>query len=151
MRAFYAGRKIKRRKGMKKAISESDLEDFVISVMDSLGYEVIRNDREEYFPAGLFALRNDYKEVVLVERLRNSLRRINPSATSESIEQAIKQVLIRESQSLLFENERFHKILVDGVDVAVRKNNEEDTRKSGFLILRMLIIMNFWQPISLQL
>jgi len=114
---------------MKKAISESDLEDFVLSVLGSLGYEVIRGDREEYLPGGSFALRNDYKEVLLVERLRNSLRNINPSTTTESIEQAIKQILTSESQNLLFENERFHKMLVDGVDVAIRKDSEERYEK----------------------
>ncbi len=114
---------------MKNAISESDLENLVLSVMESLGYEIARGDNEAYLPGGSLALRNDYKEVVLVDRLRNQLKRINPSATSESIEQAIRQLLASETQNLLYENERFHKMLVDGVDVAVRKDNEERYEK----------------------
>ncbi len=114
---------------MKKVILESDLENLVLSIMESLGYEIAHGDNEEYLPGGSLALRNDYKEVVLVDRLRDSLQRINPSATSESLEQAIKQVLASESQNLIHENERFHKMLVDGVDVAIRKDNEERYEK----------------------
>ena len=114
---------------MKKAISESDVEEFALSVLENLGYEIARGDKEEYLPGGSLALRNDYSEVVLIERLRNALRRINPSASDEAIEQAIKQLLRSESQKLLVDNETFHKMLVDGVDVAVRKGSEERYEK----------------------
>jgi len=114
---------------MKKAISESDVEEFALSVLENLGYEIARGDKEEYLPGGTLALRDDYKEVVLVERLRNALRRINPSASHEAIEQAIKQLFRIGSQKLIVDNETFHKMLVDGVDVAVRKGNEERYEK----------------------
>jgi len=114
---------------MKNAIAESDLENFVLSVMESLGYEIARGDNEEYLPGGSLALRHDYKEVVLVDRLRNQLKKINPNASQASIEQAIKQLTTSESQNLLHENERFHTMLVDGVDVAVRRDNEERYEK----------------------
>jgi len=114
---------------MKNIISESDVEEFVLSVLENLGYEIARGDREEYLPGGRLALRNDYKEVVLVERLRQALRKINPSASHEAIEQAIKQLLRIGSQKLIVDNETFHKMLVDGVDVAVRKGSEERYEK----------------------
>ena len=110
---------------MKKSIYESDLENFVLSVFKNLDYEVASGNNEEYLPGGIAALRGNYSEVVLVDRLRLALQRINPKAQDETIEQAVKQVLTNESQSLLYENERFHKMLIDGVDVAIRKDNEE--------------------------
>jgi len=114
---------------MKKAISESDVEEFALSVLENLGYEIARGDREEYLPGGALALRNDYNEVVLVERLRQALRKINPSASDEAIEQAIKQLLRIGGQKLIVDNETFHKMLVDGVDIAVRKGSEERCEK----------------------
>ncbi len=114
---------------MKHAIYESDLENYVLSILESMGYEVVRGDNEEYLPGGTFALRSSYSEVLLVERLRKALQRINPKASVELIEQSIKQLQISESQNLLYENERFHKLLVDGVDVAIRKDNEERYEK----------------------
>ncbi|MGK9476342.1 type I restriction endonuclease subunit R [Melioribacter sp. OK-6-Me] len=114
---------------MKHAISESDLEKRVLSILYDIGYEIIYGDKEEYLPGGLFALRSSYKDVLLIDRLKNSLQKINPAATSETIEQAIKQLTTSESQLLLYENERFHKMLVDGIDIAVRKDNEERYEK----------------------
>lgn len=69
-------------------------------------------------------MRNDYKEAVLVERLGKALKKINPSASSEAIEQAIKHLLRTENQKLLVDNENFHKMLADGIDVPVRKGQE---------------------------
>lgn len=114
---------------MKKAISESDVEELVLSIMESLGYDVVGGDREEYLPGGRLALRNDYKQVVLIERLRQALKKINPSASHEVIEQAMKHLLRTESQKLLVDNESFHKMLADGIDVPVRKGEEERYEK----------------------
>jgi len=58
---------------MKKSISESDVEQPVLTTMQSLGYEVARGDREDYLPGGSLALRNDYREVVLSEKLQQAL------------------------------------------------------------------------------
>ncbi len=114
---------------MKHAIYEADLENRVLSILECMGYEVIHGDKEEYLPSGIFALRGSYSEVLLMDRLKQALKRINPKASDELIEQAIKQLQISESQNLLYENERFHKLLVDGVDVAIRKDNEERYEK----------------------
>lgn len=83
---------------MLKAIHESDVEENVLVILDNLGYEIIRGDNEKYLPGGPYALREDFKSVVLVERLRNALTKVNPSVTEAVIEQAIKQVLRSESQ-----------------------------------------------------
>src|SRR5438132_4124274 len=74
-------------------------------------------------------MRKDYEEVVLVERLRQALRRINPSITEEASEHEIKQVLRSQSQKLVEDNENFHKMLVDGVDVAFQTAGEERYQK----------------------
>jgi type I restriction enzyme R subunit len=112
-----------------KVIHESDVEENVLAILASLGYEIIRGDSEEYLPGGGSALRADYKDVVLVERLRGALRRINASISEESREQAIKQVLRSQSQKLIEDNESFHKMLVDGVDVAFQAAGEERYQK----------------------
>lgn len=114
---------------MPKAIHESDVEENVLSILDSLGYEIIRGDDEDYLPGGRLALRADYKDVVLAERLRDALRKVNPSITEEAIEQAVRQVLRSESQKLIADNESFHKLLEDGVDVPIQSEGEERYQK----------------------
>lgn len=65
----------------------------------------------------------------MTERLREALRKINPSVSEEAREQAIKQVLRAESQKLVENNEHFHKLLVDGVDVPFQSEGEERYQK----------------------
>jgi type I restriction enzyme R subunit len=109
---------------MPKAIHESDVEETVLTLLESLGYEIIRGDNEDFLPSGHCAIRTDYKNVVLVERLKNALRKINPLISEEAREQAVKQVLRSESQKLIADNESFHKLLADGVDVPVQLEEE---------------------------
>lgn len=117
---------------MTKVITESDVEENVLAILESLGYEIIRGDNEDYLPEGRWALRADYKDVVLVERLREVLKKINPSIPEEAREQAIKQVLRSESQKLIADNENFHKMLVDGIDVPIKAEEGESYKKVWF-------------------
>src|SRR3989449_2045498 len=114
---------------MPKVIHESDVEENVLAILENLSYEIIRGENEDYLPDGRSALRFDYKDVVLVERLREALRRINPSITEEAREQAVKQVLRSESQKLIADNEGFHRLLVNGVDVPFQSDGEERYQK----------------------
>src|SRR3989449_10623889 len=114
---------------MPKVIHESDVEENVLAILENLSYEIIRGENEDYLPDGRSALRFDYKDVVLVERLREALRRINPSITEEAREQAVKQVLRSESQKLIADNEGFHRLLVNGVDVPFQLDGEERYQK----------------------
>jgi type I restriction enzyme R subunit len=110
---------------MKKIITEADVEENALGILARLGYEVIRGDNEQYLPGGIKALRGNYGEVVLVERLKEALRKINPSVPEEAREQAVKQILRAESQKLIVDNESFHKLLVDGVSIPTSKGGEE--------------------------
>ncbi len=110
---------------MKKLITEEDVEENVLDILKSLGYDIIRGSNEEYLPGGRFALRSDYKDIVLVDKLRYVLKKINPSISEEARELALKQILRSESQKLIIENESFHKLLVDGVSIPVTKGGEE--------------------------
>jgi len=112
-----------------RAIHESEVEENVLAILENLGYELVRGDSEEHLPGGRWALREDYKDVVLVKKLGEALRRINPSVSQDAIEQAVKQVLRTQSQNLIEDNESFHKILVDGVDIAFQSAGEERYQK----------------------
>src|SRR3989338_11165610 len=109
---------------MKKIISEADVEENVLEILEKLGYGIIRGDNEDYMPGGSKALRQDYKDVVLVEKLREALIRINPRVPREAIEQAIKHTMRSEGQKLVVDNESFHTLLTDGVDVAIKGYEE---------------------------
>src|SRR6266566_1748765 len=112
-----------------KVIHESDVEENVLAALEDLGYEIARGDSERYLPGGRDALRADYKDVVLVERLRQALKKVNSSITEEATDWAVKQVLRSESHKLIADNESFHKLLVDGIDVPFQSSGAERYQK----------------------
>ena len=114
---------------MKKIITEADVEDDFLRVLEQIGYQVIRGNDGDYLPNGKFALRVDYSEVVIMNRLRDAVRRINPDVSENSGEQAIKQAVRNQSQNLVADNESFHRMLADGVDVPVKTGNGERYEK----------------------
>lgn len=63
------------------------------------------------------------------ETLKRAIEKINPPIPKEAIEEAAKQVLRSESQKLIVDNENFHKLLVDGVDIPVRSEEGERYNK----------------------
>ncbi len=62
--------------------------------------------------------KDNYGDVVLVQRLRSALSRINAGLAQAAIEEAIRKVLSPESPALIENNRRFHRLLTDGVDVS---------------------------------
>lgn len=117
---------------MKKIISEADVEENVLSILENLDYEIIRGDDENILPGGDSELRGDYKDVVLVDRLASALTKINPTVSKTSIDEAIKQLLRNENPKLLKNNEYFHKMLVDGIDIPKMTEEGEKYEKIWF-------------------
>ena len=72
--------------------------------------------RLEIAPDGLFSERTDYGQVVLVERLRQAIERLNPTIP-EAREDALRKVLRIHEPALVTTNRAFHRLLTDGVDV----------------------------------
>ncbi|HEX5166098.1 MAG TPA: type I restriction endonuclease subunit R, partial [Thermomicrobiales bacterium] len=95
--------------------TESTAEEAALTWLAELGYEIASGP--ELAPHE----RDDYKQVVLVGRLRAAIGRINPGVPGEAREQALAEVLRAESQDLVGNNRRLHRLLVDGVPVEYRR------------------------------
>lgn len=105
---------------MPKIMTESEVEQAALEILSELGFERICGP--DIAPDGIRPERKSYQEVVLVERLRNAVAKINLGIPEDTIEDAIKKVLRTESQNQVVNNQQFHKMLVDGVDVEYRKD-----------------------------
>jgi type I restriction enzyme R subunit len=99
-------------------ITESVVEEATLSWLDELGYALLFGP--DIAPGELFAERESYGEVILVNRLRSALTKINPDIPEEAREEAIRKVMRAEHPSLIENNRRFHRYLVDGVPVEYR-------------------------------
>lgn len=100
------------------AVDESVVEEAALEWLAQLGYE--RAYGPNIGPGGPDQERDSFEQVYLVGRLRDALRRINSEIDADLIEAAIKRLQRAESQSLIDENARVHKLITDGVPVEYR-------------------------------
>jgi type I restriction enzyme, R subunit len=104
-------------------ISENTIEEFAIELLERLGYQYI------YAPDiahdGERPERNSYEDVLLTERLQNAIRRINPKVPYDSQEEALKEIQRINSPELLANNEAFHRMLTEGINVSYQKDGHQ--------------------------
>ena len=100
---------------MSQKFTESTVEEAVLEWLEGLEFEIVNGP--EIAPGEPAAMRESFSEVVLPGRLQEAVARINPKIPASARDEAIRRVLRSESPNLLENNRRFHKLLVDGVDV----------------------------------
>jgi type I restriction enzyme R subunit len=96
-------------------LNESHVEEAALEWFGELGYAV--GHGPDLAPGEAAVERDSLGEVVLVGRLREALRRLNPKVPDEAREEALRKVLRVGTPSLIQTNRAFHKMLRDGVDV----------------------------------
>lgn len=100
------------------AFSESVVEDASLAWLEATGWQIAHGpDIAPDMPA---AERADYGEVVLAERLRDALARLNPELPVEALEDAFRKLTRPEGADLVQRNRALHRLLVDGVTVEYR-------------------------------
>jgi len=106
---------------MSDTITESEVELVALEILSDLGYIVEYGPNIAPAPEGSSPERLRYSDVILVERLKNALERLNPSAPKTAQEEALKTLLQAESPSLLFNNRKFHQYLSSGIDIEYKR------------------------------
>ena len=97
--------------------TEDTLEITVLHWLSELGYQP--GYAPDLAPEAIQQERENFQQVVLVGRLRAALQRINPAAPHAAIEEAIEQVINPPTPELMFNNQHFHSLLTDGIDIEV--------------------------------
>ena len=100
-------------------LTEDEIEQIALQTFEEQGYEIING----------ISIERSYNEVVLTSRLATAIDKLNPSIPHEVREEAIKNVLRIQHTTLLGNNEAFHKLLTEGVDVKGRENDQNKTFK----------------------
>jgi len=104
-------------------LDEAQVETVAVEYFRALGYGYAHGP--SIAPDGDAPERENYGQVVLINRLRDALRRVNPGMPDEVIEDAIRQVTRTDSPDLVVNNRAFHRMLTDGVDVSWRDDGRE--------------------------
>ncbi|MEG2344795.1 MAG: type I restriction endonuclease subunit R [Anaerovoracaceae bacterium] len=108
---------------MKNNFCESHLEEATLEWFADLGYEIIF--APDIAPDGEYPERSDYSEVILPQRVKDALFRINKGLPAEAIEDAYRQIAVPNSPNLLVNNKAFQKMITDGIDVSYRLDSGE--------------------------
>jgi type I restriction enzyme R subunit len=103
-------------------MTEDQLEQETLGWLADVGYTVLYG--VDIAPDGDSPERTDYRQVVLLERLRKAVNKLNPSIPAAARDDAIKQVMDLGIPVLLSANRHFHKLLVTGVPVQFQKDGE---------------------------
>ena len=101
--------------------SESHVEDAALEWFAGLGYAVLHE--QDISPDRPTRERVSYDQVLLTERLREALERLNPHLPADTQEGVLRKVLQTETPSLIEENRRLHRYLVEGVPVEVARED----------------------------
>ena len=101
-----------------RGMTESVVEQAALAWLEASGWQVVHGpDMAPDMPA---AERVDYGKVLLVQRLRDALMRLNPELPAEALEDAFRKLTRPQAPDLVRCNRTLHRLLVDGVTVEYR-------------------------------
>src|SRR6516225_9875311 len=75
-------------------------------------------------PDGPTPERNAFQQVLLADRLRNAIARLNPAVPASARDDALRLILNLDTPVLLSANRYFHTLLVNGVPVEYQLDGE---------------------------
>ena len=108
--------------------TEDLLEEAAIEILQDLGYEYAFGPDISY--GGDYEERKDYHEVILENRVKDALFRINRDLPTEALEEAYRQIITFNSPMLEENNRRFHKLLVEGIEVSFKEKGNIRTKRA---------------------
>lgn len=99
-------------------VTEDQVEEQCIGWFKDLGYQYENSDK-------IISERGNPETVILVERLRSALTSINPDIPTDTVDEAISQLLNPNAPGLLTCNRKVHQWLTKGIQVTFHKDLEE--------------------------
>lgn len=104
-------------------LTENAIELLAIEKLEALGYSYVY--APDIAPDGDHPERSRYDETLLTERLRQAVKRINPTVPPQTQEEAIKEITRIHLPELLANNEKFHRMLTEGVKVSYQQDGND--------------------------
>ena len=99
-------------------LTEAEVEAVLLDQLGALGYACV-NDAISG-PDGSNPEREAYSDTFLTDRLRDAIARLNPQIPEDAREDALRRLIANDRPSLIEENRRLHRAMVEGVPVEYR-------------------------------
>ena len=103
------------------SFAESHVEEAALAWLAELGYATANG--LDIGPDSDKPERASYGDVLLVERVRAAIAKLNPTLKAETRAEVLAKLLQAETPTLIPENRRLHRYLVEGVPVDVRRTD----------------------------
>ena len=104
-----------------QGFTESVVEEAALAWLEGLGWKVLHGP--DIAPGEIAAERTDYGQVILEQRLRDALARLNTNLPAEALDDAFRKLTRAEGPTLEARNRAMHRLLVDGVTVEYRASD----------------------------
>ncbi|MBI4929349.1 MAG: type I restriction endonuclease subunit R [Bacteroidetes bacterium] len=114
-----------------KPITENIIEDSALEILASQGWGYVHG--LHIAPDAESQERENFEQIILIERLRKAIAIINSHIPQEAQEAAVQKVLRIYSPELLHNNEEFHKFLVEKVKVPYQKDGYERSHEVALI------------------
>ena len=131
---------------MSHVVAESHVEEAALAWLEELGYAIASGPN--IGPDSAQAERAAYGEVLLLGRLRAAIARLNPGLAPEAQAAVLAKVTQTETPSLIEENRRLHRYLVEGVPVEVRRPDGSIGGELARLIDLTDVAANDWLAVN---
>lgn len=103
-------------------MNETQLENLCLDWFAENGWEVVHG--VDIAPDSSNPLRKDYKQVLIEADLQTAFERLNPHLPVSCFEQVLQKLTKPESLDLITNNRAFHHILLEGVPVSYKKEDD---------------------------
>jgi len=103
-------------------VTEDQLEQEALGWLADVGWQ--HRYGPDLAPDGSAPERDNYRQVLLIGRLRQAVAALNPTVPQSARDDAVKQVVDLGTPVLLAANRQFHRLLVTGVPVQYQRDGE---------------------------
>ena len=125
-------------------LTESTVEAAALGWLEAAGWRITHG--QDIAPDTPRAERTDYGEVVLAQRLRDALARLNPGLPAEALEDAFRKLTRPEGAELVQRNRTLHRALVDGLTVEYRLPASKGGDATGAIRGAQVRVIDFDDP-----
>ena len=112
-----------------ETFTEELLEEAAIEILGELGYTHAFGPDIAYDGETPERKGKDYKDVILEERVKEALFRINKGIPRGALEDAFRQVITFNSPSLVENNCYFHRLMTEGIEVSFKEEDLIRTKR----------------------
>ena len=103
-------------------MNETQLENLCLDWFAENGWEVVHG--VDIAPDSNNSLRKDYKQILIEADLQTAFERLNPHLPVSCFEQVLQKLTKPESLDLITNNRAFHRMLIEGVPVSYKKEDD---------------------------